>query len=82
MTKISIIIPVYNAEKHLDMCVDSIVNQTYKNIEIILVNDASADGTWDKILELENRYEENVIAINLCTSSIFTFPSFERLIIK
>ncbi len=40
---ISVIIPVYNVEKYLDECVESIVNQTYKNLEIILVNDGSTD---------------------------------------
>ena len=40
---ISVIVPVYNVEKYLDRCVESIVNQTYKNIEIILVDDGSPD---------------------------------------
>lgn len=42
--KISIVIPIYNVEKYLKRCIDSIVNQTYKNIEIILVNDGSPDN--------------------------------------
>lgn len=41
--KISIIIPVYKVEKYLDKCVESVVNQTYKNLEIILVDDGSPD---------------------------------------
>ena len=41
--KISIIVPVYKVEKYLDKCVESIVNQTYKNLEIILVDDGSPD---------------------------------------
>lgn len=40
---ISVIVPVYNVEKYLDRCVESIVNQTYENLEIILVDDGSSD---------------------------------------
>ena len=42
---ISIIIPVYNSEEHLALCLDSVVGQTYKNLEIIVVNDGSSDGS-------------------------------------
>lgn len=43
--KISIIVPVYNSEKSLKRCVDSIINQTYRNLEILLINDGSTDGS-------------------------------------
>lgn len=42
---ISIIVPVYNVEKYLDECLKSLINQTYKNIEILLVNDGSTDNS-------------------------------------
>lgn len=53
--KISIIVPIYNSENDLDQCIESIANQTYKNIEIILVNDGSTDDSinicrkWESI---------------------------------
>jgi glycosyltransferase involved in cell wall biosynthesis len=43
--KISVIVPVYNVEKYLKRCVDSILNQIYKNLQIILVDDGSKDGS-------------------------------------
>lgn len=43
--KISVIVPVYNAEEYLRECVDSLVNQTYRNLEILLVDDGSKDGS-------------------------------------
>ena len=54
MKKVSIIVPVYNAEKFIKRCVESILNQTYKNIEIILINDGSNDNS----LKIINYYDE------------------------
>ncbi|MBQ7570313.1 MAG: glycosyltransferase family 2 protein [Synergistaceae bacterium] len=53
---LSVIIPAYNAEKYLEKCVDSVVNQTYKNIEIIIVDDGSNDSTPQICDELANKY--------------------------
>lgn len=55
MEKISIIIPIYNVEKYLKKCLDSVENQKYKNIEVILVN----DGSKDKSEEIIKKYQEN-----------------------
>ena len=41
---ISVVIPIYNTEAYLDRCISSVVNQTYRNLEIILVDDGSTDG--------------------------------------
>ena len=49
---ISIIVPVYNTEKYLEQCLKSLINQTYKNIEIIVVN----DGSTDQSLDILNKY--------------------------
>ncbi len=43
--KVSFIVPVYNVEKYLKRCVDTILNQTYKNIEVILVDDKAKDNS-------------------------------------
>lgn len=51
--KISLILPCYNVAKYLPKCLDSIINQTYKNLEIICVNDGSKDNT----LEILNEYK-------------------------
>ena len=45
MNDISIIVPIYNAEKYINKCIDSILNQTKKELEIILINDGSTDNT-------------------------------------
>ena len=45
MAKVSIIIPVYNVERYLAECMESVVTQTLRDIEIICVNDGSADGS-------------------------------------
>ena len=42
---VSIIVPVYNVERYLDKCIQSISNQTYRNLEIILVDDGATDGS-------------------------------------
>lgn len=51
--KISIIVPIYNTEKYLGNCLNSIINQTYKNLEIILINDGSTDNS----LSICNNYK-------------------------
>lgn len=63
MDKISIVVAVYNAEKTLKKCVDSLLNQTYNNIEIILVNDCSNDNSLD-ICNEYSKANDNVKVIS------------------
>lgn len=63
MAKVSIIIPVYNVESYLRRCLDSVVNQTLKDIEIILVNDGSTDGS----LAICEEYAKNDDRIKIIT---------------
>ena len=59
--KISVIVPVYKVEKYLKRCVDSIINQTYRNLEIILVDDGSPDSCpamCDEFAEKDSRIIE------------------------
>ena len=51
---VSVIVPVYNVEKYIDKCIESIINQTYERLQIILVD----DGSTDKSGEICDRYAE------------------------
>lgn len=56
--QISIIVPVYNSEKYLEECIESVLNQSYKNIELILINDGSTDDSYNickKYLKYDSR---------------------------
>ena len=61
--KVSIIIAVYNIEKYIEKCLESVVNQTFKNLEIIVVNDGSTDNTLEEIESFKER-DERIIIIN------------------
>ncbi|MBE7702537.1 MAG: glycosyltransferase [Cyanobacteria bacterium SIG28] len=68
MTLVSVIIPVYNTENYIERCLNSVINQTLKDIEIICVN----DGSIDKSLEILNKIkliEPRIVIINLETNS-------------
>ena len=55
MKKISIIIPVYNVEKYLKKCLDSVISQSYKNLEIIIVDDGSIDNSLNICLDYQKK---------------------------
>lgn len=63
MAKVSIIVPVYNVEKYLRKCLDSLINQTLKEIEIICINDGSTDKSLEILEEYKNR-DSRIILLN------------------
>ncbi len=54
---VSVIVPAYNCGKFVGQCLESLVNQSYKNIEIIIVYDPSKDNTLEIIKKYKNRYK-------------------------
>ncbi len=60
MKKVSIIVPVYNVELHLKRCLESLVNQTLQDIEIIIINDGSKDNSQDIIDKFHSRYPDKI----------------------
>ena len=61
--KVSIIIPIYNSEKYIRDCMNSIINQTLKEIEIICINDGSTDGTIEILREFE-KADSRIVVLN------------------
>ena len=55
MCKVSIVVPIYNSEKELPRCIDSILNQTFSDFELILINDGSKDGSLNILKEYEQK---------------------------
>lgn len=53
---VSILVPVYNVEKYLSYCLDSIVNQTYRDMQVVIVDDGSTDGSWAICQEYAGRF--------------------------
>ena len=63
MVKISVIVPVYNAEQYIRKCLDSIITQTYQNLEIICINDGSQDNTAE-ILNEYAKADSRIVVIH------------------
>ena len=60
---ISVVVPVYNVEKYIDRCLNSIINQTYRKLEIIIVNDGSTDNSR-KIIDKFSKMDSRIIVID------------------
>ena len=61
--KITVIVPMYNTEEYIERCIRSIMEQTYKNLEIIIVNDGSTDKSLDICKKLQKE-DNRIIIIN------------------
>lgn len=64
MPKVSVIVPVYNVERFLPDCIESLLSQTLEEIELIFVNDASPDGSLQILQEYARRYPEKIVVID------------------
>ena len=60
---ISVVIPAYNHEKYVQECIESVIAQTYKNVELIVIDDGSKDNTWNKICELKEKCEKRFVNV-------------------
>lgn len=62
--KISVIVSVYNTEKYIEKCLDSLLNQTYSNIEIVVINDCSTDGSLKILKKYAKKYDNMILIEN------------------
>lgn len=78
---VSVLIPAYNHEKYVQEAIKSIINQTYQNIELIVVDDGSKDSTWQKIQEMKNECEKRFVRVHFETKeNEGTCKTFNRLL--
>lgn len=61
MPKVSVIVPVYNVEKYIEKCLDSLVNQTLEEIEIIIVNDGTKDNSMKIVKDFKEKYPQKIV---------------------
>lgn len=61
--KLSIILPVYNTEQYLEKCLNSILNNTFQDFELIIVNDGSPDNSEKIILDFKDKYKDKIVYI-------------------
>jgi len=75
MSEISIVIPCYNASRFIDRCINALKEQSYKNFEVILIDDCSTDDTWKQLLEIKSTSDLN---ITLLQNTVNCGPAVSR----
>lgn len=78
---VSVVVPIYRVEKYLRKCVDSLLQQTYKNIEIILVDDGSPDACPEICDELKKTDDIRFLLININSSIRITLVNIFKLLV-
>ena len=72
MNKVTVIVPVYNSEKYIGRCLDSILKQTYKDFVIMVVNDGSKDNSQEIINKYKENYSDKIISIEQHNKGVAT----------
>ena len=75
MPKLSIIVPIYNVEKYLPRCIESILNQTFREFELILINDCSTDNCKE-ICEKYKKIDSRIIVVNKKNGGVSSARNF------
>ena len=70
MALISVIIPIYNVEKYLIKCLESICNQEFEDYEVILINDGSTDNSWNIAEKYREKYQDKIKLLNQENSGV------------
>ena len=65
--KITVLMPVYNAEKYIEKAIDSVLNQSFKDFELLIINDGSTDGSMDII---RNFNDPRIVVVNQANSGV------------
>ena len=76
MKKISIIIPVYNTAKYLKRCLDSVLAQSYKDFEMVIINDGSTDNSEQIINEYKDKYPDLIRYYNKPITGVASTRNF------
>ena len=67
--KVAVVVPIYNVEKYLGECIESIINQSYKNLEIVLVDDGSSDSSGEIAMDYFRR-DSRISLIYKCNGGV------------